>query len=94
MSLEQEPLDNEELEDSNDGESYECDECGEEFKDSDVVEFEEAGAMICKNCINKAYPREKEVRVVEKPVYDNNVGETEIEETKEDTDLESDTEFD
>lgn len=51
---------------------YECEECGEEELDGeDVIFFEALGINICKPCIDKEYPREKEVveKVVEKKVF-------------------------
>lgn len=45
-----------------------CSECGLEYCEDCVVEFEEAEIYICKNCINKVYPREKEIveKIVER----------------------------
>lgn len=54
------------------GEEYTCDECGDEVCDDCMVGFE--NAQICKQCIDKAYPRKIETkieykeRIVEKPV--------------------------
>lgn len=48
---------------------YECGECGNIFCGHCIINFENTGT-ICKNCIDEAYPREKEIveKAVEKAV--------------------------
>ena len=59
-------------ENEEDEEEFSCDECEEDVRGSEIVEFN--CANICKGCIDKFYPREKEVKIeykekiVEKPV--------------------------
>ena len=66
------PYNNEDEEDEE--EVTECQECGNEVPDEELIYFEEADANICKKCIDKYYPREKEIvekvveKIVEKPV--------------------------
>lgn len=68
----------EEDEDEED-EVTECQECGNEVPDEELIYFEEADTNICKECIDKYYPREKEIvektveKIVEKPVIAENL---------------------
>jgi hypothetical protein len=65
----------EEEQEEDEDDLVECECCGEEFKEEELIEFEDAGVNICKKCINKAYPRINETKVeykekiVEVPIY-------------------------
>lgn len=47
-----------------------CHECDCEISEEDIIKFEESGIEVCKSCIDRAYPREKEFveTIVEKYV--------------------------
>lgn len=63
--------DEEEEEEEEDEElTEECQECGDEIPAKELIYFEEADVDLCKRCIDKYYPREKEIveKVVEKIV--------------------------
>ena len=66
-SEEDETDDDETDETETEDETYECEECGEERCDEDLIQFEGIDTVICKNCIDKNYPREE--KIVEKKVY-------------------------
>lgn len=57
-------------EEDNNTAQYNCKECDDIFCTDCCVEFENLGAIICKDCINEVYPREEKVveKVVEKIV--------------------------
>lgn len=59
---------------------YECVECGDNCCDDCCVQFDESDNIYCKDCIDEAYPREKEVveKIVEKKVYKEREKEEEI----------------
>jgi hypothetical protein len=70
-----------EEEQEEDEETFECSECEEEFdKEDNLIYFENSETYICKECINKVYPRKIEVKteykekIIEKPIikYLNN----------------------
>ena len=72
--------DEDEYEES-DEETFECIECEEEFDtESDLIYLENSDNYICKECIDKVYPRKIEVKteykekIIEKPIikYLNN----------------------
>lgn len=74
-----------EKEEEEEEDEYECDECGETYKSDDLIHFENADIHLCKNCIDRKYPREKEVEIVEKIVEKEIIPESKIELIMEDT---------
>lgn len=51
---------------------YTCEECDESYCDDCCIQFDNTEGIYCKKCIDKKYPREKEIeykeKIVEKPV--------------------------
>src|SRR3990167_7695039 len=50
-----------------DGDIYECEECEEDCCNDCCIQFDNTGYLICKKCIDKLYPREKQIIEKETP---------------------------